>query len=131
MKTRVLVIDDDQDHREVLAEALTYYHFKVKVGDSGKDLKRILMTFRPSLLLLDYRLPGENGIELCKKIKDDYKISGLPIIIMSAYPLGSENLEDCDYILHKPFDLDLLIDHVNDLVTAYQQGKPDPRLSID
>lgn len=122
MKTRVLVIDDDQDHREILADALTYFQYKVKVGESGKDLKRILLTFKPALLLLDYRLPGENGIELCRKIRDDFKISGLPIIIMSAYPLGSENLIDCDYILHKPFDLDLLIVLIKDLLNANHQG---------
>lgn len=112
MKTRVLIIDDDEEHREILAEALAYYHFKVRVMESGKGLRRELMTFRPALLLMDYRLPGESGIELSRKIKGDFHMSEMPIILMSAYPLGSENLQDCNYILHKPFDLDILIKQV-------------------
>jgi len=125
MKKRVLVIDDDVEHRDILAEALAYYQFKVKVLESGKGLRRVMMSFRPELLLIDYRLPGENGIELCRKIKEDFYMSELPIIIMSAYPLDKENLKDCDYILHKPFDLDLLIEHVKDLLAFHQRPLPD------
>ena len=118
MKTRVLIIDDDEEHREILAEALAYYHFKVKVMESGKGLRRELMAFRPALLLMDYRLPGENGIVLSRKIKGDFHMSEMPIILMSAYPLGSENLQDCNYILHKPFDLDILIEQVYALLNT-------------
>lgn len=120
MKPHVLVIDDDQEHREILSEALAYFHFKVKVSSSGRDLKKILSNFKPSLLLIDYRLPGENGIELCKKVKEDFKMPELPVILMSAYPLDLEDLEECDYVLHKPFDLDNLINHINELLKAHQ-----------
>lgn len=122
MKTRILIIDDDGDHREILSEALIYYHFEVKALNSGEGLRQVLMSFKPALLLTDYQLPGENGIELCKKIKEEFKMPELPIILMSAYLLDDENLKDCDYILHKPFDLDILIEHVKDLLPPSRLG---------
>lgn len=124
MKARVLVIDDDRQHREILAEALAYYHFKVRTLSSGRDLKRVLMNFRPALLLMDYRLPGQNGVELCRIIKKEFHMNEVPVILMSAYPLDTENLNYCDYILHKPFDLDMLIDHVKDLLKARRSASP-------
>lgn len=120
MKTRVLVIDDDQEHRDILSEALTYYDFKVKVCEDGRSLRQILETFKPALLLMDYRLPGENGIELCEKIKNEFGMPWLPVILMSAYLNGVEDLSNCNHILHKPFDLDQLISDINSLTTLVQ-----------
>ncbi|MEJ7693117.1 response regulator [Daejeonella sp.] len=119
MKMRVLVIDDDQEHLDILDEALSYYHFKVMVCSDGQDLEQVLRSFKPGLLLMDYRLPGDNGVELCKRIKNEFKIYDLPVILMSAYPLGDENLMYCNYLLHKPFDLDTLIEHIDQLLLQY------------
>lgn len=118
MKAHILIIDDDDDHRDILSEALAYYNFKVEALRSGEGLKQVLMRFKPALLLTDYQLPGENGIELVKKIKNEFEMPELPVILMSAYLLDEENLKDCDYILHKPFDLDILIEHVNALLPS-------------
>ncbi len=116
MKTRVLIVDDDPEHLDILSDALMYYHFKVMSCPDGQDLERTLKIFRPALLLMDYRLPGENGVELAQRILIDFKIKDLPVILMSAYPLGPENLKYCNYILHKPFDLEVLITHINALL---------------
>lgn len=131
MKPHVLVIDDDQEHREILSEALSYFHFKVKVSSSGKDLKKILKSFKPALLLIDYKLPGENGVELVKKMKQEFEMPEIPVILMSAYSLDSENLEECDYVLQKPFDLDNLIDHIHELLNSLKFAPPESNRNFD
>lgn len=114
MLKRVLVVDDDDELRETLWEALSYCNFQVKLMVDGSRLAEAINIFKPDLILLDYMLPGINGGELCEKIKNDPATSDIPVILMSAYQDVFEHFRCCSKILYKPFDLDKLLEVIND-----------------
>lgn len=116
MKARVLLIDDDPTHLDVLTDALRYCGFTVRARRHGKNLSEDLMRFKPDLMLTDYRLPGPDGQQLCRKVREDPGHSNVPVILMSAYPLEAEDLSCFDLVLQKPLDLDPLLDHIFDLL---------------
>ena len=107
---KILVIDDEQNIRKMLTRVLSPEGFIVKEADNGfKALKR-LQEENYSLVLLDLKMPGLNGIETLKKIRENDL--NLPIIMMSAYGSIPEAVEAMklgasDYLI-KPFDIEEL-----------------------
>jgi DNA-binding response OmpR family regulator len=118
MSKRILILDDNQDILEIVHEALSYEKFDVKSTSKGGDVMPMLAEFTPDLVILDYRVAGINGGELCKQIKchPDYK--DIPVIIFSAYINHDDELfgYGCDAIINKPFDLTELVEKVNSLI---------------
>ncbi|MEJ6980392.1 response regulator [Pedobacter sp. P351] len=113
MLKRILVVEDNAEQREMLREVLSYLDFLVIALPDGKELFSLVESFKPDLLLIDYILPGENGVELCHKLKQDPRTSGMPVILMSAYLGVLEHFSCCSDVLCKPFDLDVLLQKIN------------------
>ncbi|PSW22236.1 DNA-binding response regulator [Photobacterium sanctipauli] len=101
---KVLVVDDDQEIRELLDEFLTKAGFTVTTAAEGEEMKRRLASGYPDLILLDVMMPGDDGFTLCQYIR---KTSDVPIIMLTAVSdemdqvIGLELGAD-DYIA-KPF----------------------------
>ena len=85
MLKRILIVDDNTEHLDVLKEALSYFNFFIQTSCDGRELLSLVETFKPDLLLLDYILPGDNGVELCQKIKNYAPTNHIPVILMSGY----------------------------------------------
>lgn len=115
---RILVLDDNQDILDIVHETLTYEQFEVKSTPDGNDVMPLVEEFDPNLVILDYRVAGKNGGEICKQIKTHPRYSGIPVIIFSAYINNSNELfaYGCDAIINKPFDLGELVQKVNSLL---------------
>jgi CheY-like chemotaxis protein len=110
LKPFALVIEDDQDNRDALAEALRacgMRAFGCRSGTEGIALARELM---PDLVVLDYRLPDVNGAEVCRMLRGDPATAGLPIVAVTAAPelLRAENA-GADAVLTKPCQIDTLM----------------------
>ncbi len=103
-KKQVLVVDDDQAIRELLAEYLAKNNYQVSTAEDGVEMDKKLLENRPDLIILDIMLPGDDGFTLCQRIRQD---SNVPIIMLTANSdetdrvLGLEIGAD-DYIA-KPF----------------------------
>jgi PAS domain S-box-containing protein len=124
--TRVLVVDDNSASREILKKALESFTFKVTNVASGDEalteLKRNANNKKVQpyeLVLMDWKMPGMNGIETTKRIKSDPDIPQPPTIIMvTAY--GREEIRkqaesvDIDGFLVKPVTHSLLFDSIMD-----------------
>jgi len=101
---QVLVVDDDQDIRELLAQYLTKNNFDVLTAGDGVEMDALLTMHQPDLIILDIMLPGDDGFTLCQRIR---QTSNVPIIMLTANSdemdrvLGLEIGAD-DYIA-KPF----------------------------
>jgi DNA-binding response OmpR family regulator len=119
MSKRILILDDNQDILDIVHETLSYEKFDVKSTSVGDEVMPMMLEFSPDLVILDYRVAGINGGELCKQIKchPDYK--DIPVIIFSAYINHDDELFDygCDAIINKPFDLTELVEKVNSLIS--------------
>jgi DNA-binding response OmpR family regulator len=119
MSKRILILDDNQDILDIVHETLSYEQFDVKSTSNGNEVMPMMGEFSPDLVILDYRVAGINGGELCKQIKchPDYK--NIPVIIFSAYINHDDELlgYGCDAIINKPFDLTELVQKVNNLIS--------------
>ena len=118
MSKRILILDDNQDILEIVHETLEYEQFDVKSTGDGNEVMPIIASFSPDLVILDYRVAGINGGEICKQIKAHPDYGHIPVIIFSAYVNHQADLfaYGCDAIINKPFDLTELIEKVNSFI---------------
>lgn len=118
MVKRILVLDDNQDILDIVHETLTYEQFEVKSTAISADVLPLLESFGPDLVILDYRVAGTNGGEICRSIKVHPRFGNTPVIIFSAYVSNDSELISygCDAIINKPFDLAELVEKVNNLL---------------
>jgi CheY-like chemotaxis protein len=112
----VLVVEDDDDLRESLSQALRDHGFAVTtVADGQQALDLLHGGNRPAVILLDLMMPVLNGWELRDALRDNPKLAGIPQLVISAYVDEAEQhvlglpREDC---IRKPFHLRILLDAI-------------------
>ena len=112
----ILVVDDEEDVLELVRYNLDKSGYQVETATSGEEALAKARRKLPNLLILDLMLPGMDGLEVCKKLKNDAKTEGLPIIVLTAK--GEETdivtgleLGADDYVT-KPFSPKVLIARV-------------------
>jgi DNA-binding response OmpR family regulator len=119
MLKRILVLDDNRDILDIIQEALSYGKFEVKITSDGDDFIDQINDYRPDLLILDYKLNGPNGDDICRQVKIHHQFFEIPVIICSAYLNNNDLLNcGCDATIAKPFGLEELMEKVNGLVYA-------------
>ncbi len=103
---RILVVDDHPDVHELLQKGLGRAGFQVVGALNGPEALAQFIEARPDLVLLDILMPGMDGYELCRRLRD---LSGVPIILVSALRNEQEIIHGLDsgaddYVT-KPFTL--------------------------
>ena len=86
-RPRVLVVDDEPAIREVIAEHLTLRAkpYEVMTAANGFEAGRMVATWRPDVVLLDLRMPGLDGFQVCRTIKADPETSSTVVLAMTGY----------------------------------------------
>lgn len=111
--TKILVVDDEEDILQLLSVSFEKAGYTVISVSTGEDAIAALKKGRPDLIILDLMLPGVQGIEVCRYIRDNAEYASIPIVILSAKSsetdriLGFEMGAD-DYIT-KPFSVRELV----------------------
>lgn len=108
MTQRILIIEDEPDITEVLKYNLEKNHFHVSTAGTGEAGLAAARETLPDLVLLDLMLPGIDGLEVCRKLRDDPRTRDLPVIMLTAKGTESDvvvglTLGADDYIV-KPFN---------------------------
>jgi DNA-binding response OmpR family regulator len=111
------MLDDNQDVLDIVKEALLYEQFEVTITSESENILETIQSYKPDLVMLDYKLNGNSGDDICRQIKAHHQLNNIPVIICSAY-LNKDDLLTCgcDAIITKPFGLEELVDKVNGLV---------------
>lgn len=115
-KNRILLIEDEEDIAALIKLQAELSGYKLHVEVDGVNGYRAVERERPDLVLLDIMLPGENGYDVCRKIKSNPELRNIPVIIISAKDeeldvlLGLELGAD-DYVA-KPFSPKILISRI-------------------
>lgn len=114
------MLDDNQDILDIVKEALSYEKFEVNITSDARQIIEAIEIFRPDLVIVDHKLNGYNGDDICREIKASARTNDIPVIICSAYLNGDDDLWacGCDAIIAKPFGLEELIDKVNGLIAV-------------
>jgi two-component system phosphate regulon response regulator OmpR len=124
LKTRILVVDDDQRLRELLTRYLTEQKFEVRAVRDAPEMDKHLSRERYDLLVLDLMLPGEDGLAICRRL---HAAGGAPAIIMLTAK-GDEvdrivGLEmGADDYLPKPFNPRELVARINAVLRRKPRG---------
>src|SRR5512139_516436 len=106
----VLVVDDERDIREVVAEVLEGEGYEVLGARDGAEALGKLRAHHPALVLLDLMMPGMDGWEFCAARKREPDLCAIPVIVISA--LGKVSGLDAAAFLQKPFAIDALVSAV-------------------
>lgn len=119
-KQKILIVDDDENIAELISLYFTKECFETKIAEDGESALESMDSFAPNLVLLDLMLPGMDGYQVCREIRQK---SQIPIIMLSAKGevfdkvLGLELGAD-DYI-EKPFDSKELVARAKAVLRRY------------
>jgi CheY-like chemotaxis protein len=101
----ILIVDDEFSIVETLSEIVSLDGYGHASAANGKAALAEIRARRPALLLLDYMMPVMDGVQLLQVIRADPELRSLPVIMMTAAPLGIPDTEKrWDELLLKPFD---------------------------
>ena len=118
-KARVLVVDDIKDMRDFIADSLKT-NFQIISANNGFDAYKIAQTENPDIIVSDVLMPEMNGFELCSKIKNNFPTSHIRIVLLSALSENTFKIKGyksgADAYISKPFDVELLISCINNLL---------------
>lgn len=86
-RSRVLVVDDEASIRDIFSESLSQRAspYEVMTAADGFEAGRLVATFRPDVVLLDLRMPGLDGFQVCRTIKGDSETASTVVIAMTGY----------------------------------------------
>ena len=111
----LLIVDEDSDHRETLDRLLSHEGYHVAGCSNGRQALDWLRTGRPDLILLDLKMPMLDGLQFRAAQKENPVLSRIPVIALSADVTAAI---DADALLKKPFDPEMLVATIGDLLLA-------------
>ena len=126
MKT-ILVVDDEEAIRLLYREELSEAGYQVQVAANGSEALRMAQQSRPDLMTIDIKMPGMDGVELLRKVREIYR--DLPIIICTAYGDFKRDFGTwaSDAYLTKSADLAELKDKIRELLGRPSHGEKTSR----
>jgi len=107
MAEKILVVDDEWELRNLLAEFLTGEGYDVIQASNGEEALELAEKEEPQVILLDVKMPGIDGIEVCRRLKEEDKTRFIPIIMVTALEDRDVDafVEGADDFVTKPFSL--------------------------
>jgi CheY-like chemotaxis protein/methylphosphotriester-DNA--protein-cysteine methyltransferase len=123
-KPIILLIDDNADIRSYIRSLLCDDYSVVEAADGNEGIRRA-MTYTPDVIISDIMMPGIDGIECCRRLKNELQTSHIPVILLTACSLDEQRAEgyECgaDSYIAKPFDSRVLRSRVRNLLAATQR----------
>lgn len=134
--TRILVVDDDPQLRDTLMEILSLEPtYEVEVARDGYDGLIKVGTFRPHVLVLDLRMPGLDGFQVCRRVKTDPVTKTTKVLAITGYAEGNARARileaGADGYLEKPLQLSVLHAEVARLAPPRSATQPYSSLSSE
>lgn len=124
----VLLVEDNEDFRFYLKDNLKQ-QYSVLEAKHGKEGLQLAINLLPDLIVSDIMMPEMDGLELCKKIKSDQRVSHIPVILLTARTAEEQKIEGFesganDYVT-KPFNFEILQSRIKNLLAqreAFQKN---------
>ena len=117
MPVTILIVDDDWMNRELLQAHLENAGFQTLTTNNGSKALEIAGAQLPSLILLDVRMPGLDGFEVCSRLKSAQATSHIPVLLITALEDEEAKLKGvesgADDFVPKPIDIDHMLAQIN------------------
>jgi len=107
MSRRILVVEDQEDNRQILRDLLTSVGYELIEAEDGEQAVFAAAAHRPDLILMDIQMPVLDGYEATRRIKADPALRAIPIIVVTSYALSGDEdkarAAGCDDYVTKPY----------------------------
>lgn len=123
----IVIVDDTPANLNVLASILSREGYKVRPANNGSVALTVVQHALPDLILLDIQMPGMNGYEVCRQLKEQEHSRDIPVIFISALDDASDKVEafrvgGVDYI-SKPFQIEEVLARVENQLVLLRQRR--------
>ena len=107
MSKRILLVEDQEDNRQILRDLLSSAGFELIEAEDGEQGLAAAAAHHPDLILMDIQMPVLDGYETTRRIKADPALRAIPIIAVTSYALSGDETKaraaGCDDYVTKPF----------------------------
>ena len=107
MSKRILVVEDQEDNRQIVRDLLTASDYEMTEAENGEEALAAVAKDRPDLILMDIQLPVMDGYEATRRIKADPSLNSIPIIAVTSYALSGDKEKaraaGCNDFVPKPY----------------------------
>lgn len=126
----ILVVDDDPDVVALIEYILEQKGYRVLTAFSGQEALRLAGLEPPDLMVVDLMMPGMDGVELCRRVRQDVRLRETPILVLTALSEEVHEIESLDagaddYVT-KPIAPKLFLSHVRALIRRLARGEDSP-----
>lgn len=126
-EARLLVVDDEPNILELLSASLRYAGFEVATAPDGNEALRVAEAFKPDLLLLDVMMPGIDGFEVVRRLRQEGR--HVPVLFLTAKDATEDKINGLtlggdDYVT-KPFSLEEVIARVRAVLRRFAAAAPE------
>ena len=116
----ILVVDDSPTEMRLILAALKDTGFRIITAENGEIAFEMAKKEKPDLVLMDVVMPGLNGFQACRKLRDDEETHGIPVILSTTKDQESDRFwgmkQGAKGYIVKPFDSQELLDTINKLI---------------
>jgi two-component system cell cycle response regulator DivK len=120
MSKRILVVEDQEDNRQILRDLLANAGYDMIEAEDGQQAIVAAAEHRPDLILMDIQLPMLDGYEATRRIKADPALNKIPIIVVTSYALSGDEEKaraaGCDAYVAKPYSPRALLAKIREYV---------------
>ena len=118
--SKLLIVDDSAALLEVMANILERYGYVVKTLNKAPGIYDAVKEFQPDMVILDIYLAGDDGREICKKLKRNAETKDMCVLVFSASPKTLQDYKayEADGFIEKPFDISILTDKIKSVLEA-------------
>ena len=122
---KILLVEDDKNLREIYGVRLQAEGYTLVSAGDGEEALATAIKERPDLIVSDVMMPEMDGIELCRTIKTDRRVSHIPVVLLTARAEDEQQLQGyqtgADAYVTKPFRLDILLVRISNLIMQREQ----------
>lgn len=103
-RARILIVEDNARSRKLLRDVLGHHGYQVHEAESGEDGIALACRLAPQLILMDIELPGIDGVEALRRLRNASPTRAIPVIAVTASVVGAEirRLQDAGFDAHLP-----------------------------
>jgi two-component system, cell cycle response regulator DivK len=120
MSRRILVVEDQEDNRQILRDLLANAGYEMIEAGDGEQAVAAANEHRPDLILMDIQLPELDGYEATRRIKANPALKHIPVIAVTSYALAGDEEKTraagCDGYIAKPFSPRKLLNTIKELL---------------
>ncbi len=107
MTKRILVVEDQEDNRQIIRDMLSATDYQITEAENGEEALAAVAKLRPDLILMDIQMPILDGYEATRRIKANPALHSIPIIAITSYALSGDEQKaraaGCDDYVPKPY----------------------------